>query len=108
VSGIRVQGDVVIDKNNPSLVDCVIEGNLAIHGNNVNVALCEIWGTLNIDGNNAVLVGNEFKNAAEVSGQNLRCSSNVGFDDRDRDHVIQASELAGAIDCSASVAGKKP
>jgi hypothetical protein len=99
VSGVRVQGDVVIEKNNPSLVDCVIEGDLTIHGNNVNVALCEVWGKLSIDGNNTVLVANKFQNVPELLGNNLRCSSNEAFVDQNSDHAIAASEITGPIEC---------
>jgi hypothetical protein len=99
VRGIRVQGDVVIDKNNPSLVDCVIEGDLTIRGNNVSVALCEVWGKLTIEGENAVLVANEFATAPEVSGKGLRCASNVAFEDRDHDHVLDTDEIGGPIVC---------
>ena len=52
--GVRVTGDVTIDKNSPSIVDCVIEGDLTIRGNNVSIALCEVWGKLTIEGNNAI------------------------------------------------------
>jgi hypothetical protein len=106
VSGVRVQGDVVIEKNNPSLIDCVIEGDLTIHGNNVNVALCEVWGKLSIDGNNTVLVANKFQSVPELLGNNLRCSSNLGFVDQNSDHAIADSELTGPIDCAEPKAVK--
>jgi hypothetical protein len=108
VSGVRVQGDVVIEKNNPSLVDCVIEGDLTIHGNNVNIALCEVWGTLKIDGNNTVLVANKFQNLPELLGNNLRCSSNLGFVDQNSDHAIADSELTGPIECAEPKPVKTP
>jgi hypothetical protein len=108
VSGIRVQGDVVIDKNNPSMVDCVIEGDLTIHGNNVSMALCEVWGTLTVDGNNAVLAANKFQNAPVVTGQNLRCSSNMAFRDQNHDNAVSADELTGPITCSSEKVAKKP
>ena len=97
--GVRIQGDVVIDKNNPSLVDCVIEGDLHILGNNVSLALCEVWGEVTVEGNNAILVSNRFASRPR-SWARTCLQRQPRFADANEDGVIDEDELGAPVACA--------
>ena len=99
IRGVRILGDVTIDKNDTKLLFCIIEGNLTITGNNTTVAECDVYGTVTIDGNNTILVRDRFNGTDMLSAKNLTCSDVTRFDDANGNHVVEAAEVKGPIDC---------
>jgi len=97
VRGVSIAGDVRIEKNNAQLSFTEIHGDLTIEGNNVTLAKCVVFGDVIVNGVNTVLVQNRFATARFISGKNLTCNGNRGFD----------AELgdAGAGDAAAADAG---
>jgi hypothetical protein len=99
VRGVTINGDVVIDKNNAQLTFTTILGDLTIAGNNTTLAECTVFGTLRVLGNNTVLVQNELAEGAELTGKNLRCNANVGFEDANDDAEVSEDELGDEVVC---------
>jgi len=97
VRGVSIAGDVFIEKNNAQLSFTEIHGDLRIEGNNVTLAKCVVFGDVIINGVNTVLVQNRFATARSITGKNLTCNGNVGFDADVAD--------AGAGDAAAADAG---
>jgi hypothetical protein len=100
VRGVRIAGDVLLEKNNTALVYCVIEGDLHVVGNNNSIALCQVWGRITIEGNNTVLVSNLIAGDQAISGKNLRCNDNHRFTDIDGDGVVQDDDVLAPVNCT--------
>lgn len=98
VRGVGILGDVTIDKNNAQLSFCEIRGDLTISGNNTTLAECTVHGEVHISGVNTVLVNNRFAVERALSGKNLTCNGNVGFEP-------EPGADAGASAASAGDAG---
>ena len=104
VRGVSIAGDVTIDKNNAQLSFTEIFGDLTIAGNNTTLAECIVHGQVHLEGVNTVLVQNRFEGARTLSGKNLTCNGNVGFED-----AAQDDSDAGAADAaSATDTGNAP
>lgn len=108
VRGVTIRGNVSIDKNNAQLSFTEIFGNLTIDGNNTTLAECIVHGEVQINGVNTVLVQNRFEGARILSGKNLTCNGNVGFES-DADGSADAGAAApDSSDAGASDAVELP
>ena len=99
VRGVTIRGDVTIDKNNAQLSFTEIFGNVTIAGNNTTLAECTVHGEVQLLGVNTVLVQNRFEGARVLSGKNLTCNGNVGFES---DAEADAGAGSGSADAASS------
>jgi hypothetical protein len=99
VRGLTVRGDVTVDKNDVKLSLVEIHGDLTINGNQVTLLESIVHGDVLVVGSNAVLAHNLLEGTGRLSGENLDCSLNQRFDDRNTDRQIEENELGPEIAC---------
>ena len=99
VRGLKIAGDVTIDRNGAKLSLVESEGELCINADDVTVTASVVRGRVHVSGSRAVLVRNLIGDGRELLGTTLKCNLNQQFNDVDRDGVIEDAELGGEISC---------
>jgi hypothetical protein len=99
VRGVTIQGGATIEANDAVFLHCVIQGDVVVTGNNTVIAACDVFGSIELRGNNTKLAGNHVVGKLTDSGKNSVCDENLSASDANADHVLQTSELGGALTC---------
>lgn len=102
IRGVTVLGNVIIKKNSGAVVLSVIHGNIELQdtasNNNVFVGN-DVFGDVIVPSNNNILSDNDVQGAWEVTGSGNVCDGNHAFTDESEDFVVDETERGEPLDC---------
>jgi len=99
VRGLRIRGDVTIEKNDVTLANCVIEGNLVVNGNNARVLASDVLGRVTVSGHGTALHSLRVVGDVVASGKQLDCQDSFRAVDANGDASLSDAEVGGALAC---------
>ncbi|MDD9937967.1 MAG: hypothetical protein OXT09_30430 [Myxococcales bacterium] len=103
IRGVTVLGNVIIMKNSGAVVLSVIHGNVELQdtasNNNVFVEN-DIYGDIIVPSNTNIFAGNSGPGEWNVTGSGNICDRNHAFTDDNEDFVVDDIERGDALDCA--------